>query len=97
MGELATIKTVETSVGEQARAQVDHEHDCTRCGGLLVIDHCFDVLGDTGEIDCNVFRCIQCGDLVDPVILRNRNHPPALSPKKHVKWSSIKLAAAGYR
>lgn len=70
---------------------------CTRCGGLVVIDHCFDVLGDTDEIDCQVFRCIQCGDLVDHVILRNRTNPPALSSKKHVKWSSRKLATTGDR
>ncbi len=71
--------------------------ECIRCGGLLVVDHCFDVLGNTGDIDCQVFRCVQCGDLVDPVILRNRTNPPAPSPKKHVKWSSLKLAAIGFR
>lgn len=76
---------------------VAHDGICTRCSGLMVVDHCFDVLGDAGEIDCRVLRCIQCGDVVDPVILRNRNAPPALAPKKHVKWSSSKLAAIGYR
>lgn len=70
---------------------------CTRCRGLMVVDHCFDVLSDAGEIDCRVLRCVQCGDVVDPVILRNRTIPSALTPKKHVKWSSGKLAALGYR
>ena len=74
-----------------------YDGTCTRCGGLMVLDHCFDVLGDAGEIDCKVLRCIRCGDVVDPVILRNRNAPPALAPKKHVKWSSLKLASIGYR
>lgn len=97
MEKLATIVTAEIHHEGGTPVQADHEHDCTRCGGLMVVDHCFDVLGDTGEIDCNVLRCIQCGDLVDPVILKNRTNPPALSPKKHVKWSSMKLAAAGYR
>lgn len=73
------------------------DHTCMRCRGLMVLDHCFDVLGDAGEIDCRVLRCIQCGDVVDPVILRHRSSPPALKNKKHVKWSSAKLAAMGYR
>ena len=62
---------------------------CSRCGGLMVITDCFDVLSDTAEIDCTAYRCIQCGDLVDPVILRNRINPPELAAKKkNLKWAS---------
>ena len=59
---------------------------CSRCGGLMVITDCFDVLSDTAEIDCTAYRCVQCGDLVDPVILRNRNNRPELTPKKKNLW-----------
>jgi hypothetical protein len=38
---------------------------CSRCGGFMVVESCYDF---------NVLRCVQCGDLVDPVILRNRQH-----------------------
>ncbi len=31
-----------------------------------------DLGNSTGELDCLTKRCVQCGDLVDPVILRNR-------------------------
>lgn len=70
---------------------------CGRCNGLLVVDDCLDILGDAGEIDCRVLRCVQCGDITDPVILRNRTQPPALGPKKFVKWSSAKLSTAARR
>ena len=45
---------------------------CQRCGGLLVDEHCMDI-GDEGS--GHRFwgmRCIQCGDVIDETILRNR-------------------------
>jgi len=36
---------------------------CSRCGGFMVTEPCYDF---------RVQRCVQCGDLVDPVVLRNR-------------------------
>lgn len=87
-----------TPTSSNGHPRPDHVNGaCRRCNGLMVVDHCFDALGDAGEIDCRVLRCIQCGDILDPVILRNRTTPPALTPKKHVKWSSAKLAAMGFR
>ena len=50
-----------------------HEPICSRCGGLMVREFCADLLNSTGELDCSVARCIQCGDVVDPVIRRNRH------------------------
>ena len=49
-----------------------HEAMCTRCGGLMVNDFCADLLNSTGELECAPKRCVQCGEVVDPVILRNR-------------------------
>lgn len=31
-----------------------------------------DLLNSAGELDCVTTRCVQCGDILDPVILRNR-------------------------
>ena len=45
---------------------------CSRCGGLLVTEWCFDLLDDSGHLDIPVHRCVQCGERVDPVILKNR-------------------------
>ena len=45
---------------------------CSRCGGFLIIEQCFDFLDSTGHLDFQAQRCVQCGDLVDPTILKNR-------------------------
>jgi hypothetical protein len=50
-----------------------------RCGGLMVMDYYLDLQDDTGQIDITSFRCTSCGEVVDPVILRNRlNQTPDL-------------------
>ena len=49
---------------------------CGRCGGLLVTEQYIDLRDDTGEIDFTALRCASCGEVVDPVILRNRQGPP---------------------
>jgi hypothetical protein len=45
---------------------------CVRCGGLMVREFCMDLLSSTGELDCAARRCVQCGEVVDPLILQNR-------------------------
>ena len=54
---------------------------CSRCGGLLVTEWCFDLFDDSGHLDIPVHRCVQCGERVDPVILRNRRHRLAATRK----------------
>lgn len=49
-----------------------YETMCSRCGGLMVQDYCLDVLSNIGETEFAAKRCVQCGEVVDPVILRNR-------------------------
>lgn len=45
---------------------------CARCGGFLVPSHCLDLESSWGDRWCQTLRCIQCGELIDSVILRNR-------------------------
>ncbi len=45
---------------------------CTRCGGLLVDERCMDIGESLGGYWFWAMRCVQCGDIVDEVILRNR-------------------------
>ena len=45
---------------------------CHRCGGLMVGEFCTDLLSSTGELEFLASRCVQCGEIVDPVILKNR-------------------------
>ena len=45
---------------------------CVRCGGLMVGEFCMDLLNSSGELEVETLRCVQCGEVVDPVILQNR-------------------------
>ena len=45
---------------------------CQRCGGMLVDEHCMDIGEDGSGHRFWGMRCIQCGDVIDETILRNR-------------------------
>jgi geranylgeranyl pyrophosphate synthase len=45
---------------------------CRRCGGLMVPDDDSDLCADPGSVLISARRCICCGDIVDSVILQNR-------------------------
>ena len=51
---------------------IKYESTCDRCGGLMVTDFYMDLLFCIGETEFAAQRCVQCGEIVDPVILRNR-------------------------
>jgi len=46
--------------------------NCTRCSGHREYEMCIDLESDTGCCTFWVLRCLQCGDIVDETILRNR-------------------------
>lgn len=50
---------------------------CCRCGGLMKRESVFDLVEN--EIEFMSARCLQCGDVVDPVILMNRSGKRVLS------------------
>ncbi len=45
---------------------------CFRCRGLMIVEESFDSIPRSAGTDCLVRRCVQCGEVVDPVILQNR-------------------------
>jgi hypothetical protein len=45
---------------------------CQRCSGCLEDEMCIDLESDTGCCTFWARRCLQCGDIVDETILRNR-------------------------
>ena len=50
---------------------------CPRCQGLMVADECVDS-ESSAEISIVAWRCLSCGERLDPVILKNRSAPPVL-------------------
>ncbi|HMS82765.1 MAG TPA: hypothetical protein PKD12_03840 [Nitrospira sp.] len=49
--------------------------NCMRCGGLLVIERLDSAADSMFEQQVSALRCIQCGDILDRMILRNRLNP----------------------
>ena len=47
---------------------------CARCRGLMVPDHFFDLLDDSGRMTFNGRRCVNCGNILDSLILQNKAH-----------------------
>jgi len=39
----------------------------------MVDDVCTDLLNIASELECPAQRCVQCGEIVDAVILKNRS------------------------
>lgn len=47
----------------------------------MVHERFYDYLDETGKYQFNGWRCLVCGDIVDPVILGNRKSKIHLKPK----------------
>lgn len=63
---------------------------CQRCQGCMVVDFFLDVLNVSGEMAFNGWRCLNCGEIIDPVIAHHRHtaiHDVA-RPKR--RWSGLR-------
>ena len=87
---MAEKTRVEQPENYSVSSVIQRESTCSRCGGLMVSDFCMDLLNSTGELEFAAKRCVQCGEVVDPVILRNRGtrHELPLTPPAHVRSTS---------
>ena len=67
----------ETGLLLAARLQhLNSPFTCHRCQGLFVRVFCMDIYDSTGENGFWALRCLQCGELLDPLILQNRISNP---------------------
>jgi hypothetical protein len=69
--------------------------DCPRCNGEMAYEVFQDMQDDTGNLFFHGWRCILCGEILDPVIVSNRKSRPAPLVNKNKKYivSSKKVAA----
>lgn len=51
---------------------------CPRCMGMMV-HQIFEDLGETGDFFFYGWRCVNCGDIIDPIIVSNRGIEAKLS------------------
>ena len=45
---------------------------CVRCRGLMVKDQFYDMLDDSGHLSFYGWRCVCCGNVLDPLIQQNK-------------------------
>ena len=50
---------------------------CARCGGFLVPVKYSELAHDTVEQTSRAWKCVSCGDVIDPVIATNRRRSEA--------------------
>ena len=77
----------ETAHSAPSTKTVDPRHSdtCTRCGGFMVSHWCMNVNYDAGGMEILTKRCLQCGEVIDPVILENRLNPQREAMKKKTR------------
>ena len=70
---------------------------CLRCHGLLNKEIWVDPEDELGIIAIEVLHCLNCGEVVDPLILQHRKRVPApsigrarVAPKTSLTWSGAK-------
>ena len=63
---LAMTQQLLNEAATRSWVRIHSEDRCPRCSGLMVAEWCEDLSNYTAQ------RCVQCGEIVDPVILRNR-------------------------
>ena len=63
---LAVTQQQSSEATDRSWARIYNRDRCPRCSGLMVAEWCEDLSNHRAQ------RCVQCGEVVDPVILRNR-------------------------
>ena len=56
------------------------QQKCATCSGHMNRVICTDIQSDNVGINFWAFRCVQCGDIIDEVILRNRSRTVVSRP-----------------
>lgn len=79
------------SNGNEETAEPRLITNCTRCGGLLEKTYCVSPDQGTCDFQIPVARCLQCGDVIDPVILKHRFSVtlPDPKPNKRRQWANV--------
>lgn len=50
--------------------------NCPRCNGYMMHDDYLDLQDQTSQCRFSAWRCLICGEVLDPVILKHRSSPP---------------------
>lgn len=67
---------------------------CRRCQGYMINDHFMDILNG-GEMAFKGWRCLNCGDITDPVIVRHHQVAASSPAKSKRRWWGVTLMHSG--
>lgn len=59
---------------------------CQRCRGCMVRDYFIDALHVSGEMQFAGWRCVNCGGIIDPVIVRHQQPSVRVPHKSKRRW-----------
>jgi hypothetical protein len=77
MDKTHTTKTNTRSSSHSVSARsLDSTFTCSRCQGLFVQEFCMDMYDDFCHHGFWALRCLQCGELLYPLILQHRIPTP---------------------
>ncbi len=60
---------------------------CERCNGLMVSERICDLQGMNSDLCVDGYRCLLCGNLVDAMILENRQR--SIDAVGSLAWTSL--------
>ncbi|HIE65468.1 MAG: hypothetical protein ABGX83_01185 [Nitrospira sp.] len=55
--------------------------NCPRCHGRMAPETFQDLHDDTGRLCFSGYRCMACGEILDPVIMSNRENRPHMQAR----------------
>jgi hypothetical protein len=61
---------------------------CARCQGCLVRERFSDLFDDTGQLGFRGWRCLNCGDVFDRVVLAHRAVGVVRPYRSQRRWSA---------
>jgi hypothetical protein len=62
---------------------------CERCHGLMCVAELRDWASSPSQDSPDAFRCLTCGEIVDPVIRQNRVQAPPVKRRSRRKWDKV--------
>ncbi len=69
---------------------------CQRCNGMMVPDCFVDLRDDTGHHKFEGWRCVNCGEVIDSVVLTHRIETPSGPYRGHTRdrrgWERLTAA-----
>jgi hypothetical protein len=70
---------------------------CERCSGLMVSERIYDQRGMSSDFCVDGYRCLLCGNLVDAIILENKQRVYQHGRVRNVELSSTATVCGSVR